>query len=146
MHLLNVINYLYCNSLQMAPLISETCSSPTAQSSSTIPNPHNKWSCSICTYLNWPRATKCTQCLSKRKQNSSPTEPTNYTLHDQSNNASVDSGTDNVLSDNYYNDRNKSWSRTIKWTCASCTYENWPKSVKVSYTNAYLFIYHSCYQ
>ncbi|XP_035208830.1 ubiquitin thioesterase ZRANB1-like [Stegodyphus dumicola] len=114
----------------MAPLISETCSNSTAQSSSMQPNPHNKWSCSVCTYLNWPRATKCTQCSSKRKQYPSPTESSNYTLPDQSNNATVDSSTACVLTDSYYNDRNKSWSRSIKWTCTSCTYENWPKSSK----------------
>ncbi|XP_048865353.1 ubiquitin thioesterase ZRANB1-like [Brienomyrus brachyistius] len=25
-----------------------------------------KWSCHICTYLNWPRAVRCTQCLCQR--------------------------------------------------------------------------------
>lgn len=26
----------------------------------------NKWSCKLCTYLNWPRSLRCTQCYSKR--------------------------------------------------------------------------------
>ncbi|KAF8767344.1 Ubiquitin thioesterase Zranb1 like protein [Argiope bruennichi] len=114
----------------MAALISETSSPPAAQGSSASSNPHNKWSCPTCTYMNWPRSTKCTQCATKRKT-SPPPEPSNNTSsHDQSNNVSTDSTTACVLSDNYYNDRNKSWSRSIKWTCSTCTYENWPKSIK----------------
>ncbi|KAF3853744.1 hypothetical protein F7725_014432 [Dissostichus mawsoni] len=34
----------------------------------------NKWSCKMCTYLNWPRALRCTQCLCQRARTSSPTE------------------------------------------------------------------------
>ena len=29
-------------------------------------DPSSKWACQICTYLNWPRAIKCTQCLTPR--------------------------------------------------------------------------------
>lgn len=113
----------------MAPLISETSAPVEAQSTSATSNPHNKWSCHSCTYLNWPKATKCTQCSAKRK--TLGTETSNYTQQEQTNKAS-DATTECVLSsDNYHNDRNKSWSRSIKWTCATCTYENWPKSTKV---------------
>ncbi|CAL8235458.1 unnamed protein product [Boreogadus saida] len=31
----------------------------------TLPS---KWSCHMCTYLNWPRAIRCTQCLCQRQQ------------------------------------------------------------------------------
>ncbi|XP_015911224.1 ubiquitin thioesterase Zranb1 isoform X2 [Parasteatoda tepidariorum] len=120
----------------IAPLISESNTNPTAQSSSASSNPHNKWSCSSCTYLNWPRATKCTQCSSVRKQ--FPPSPVLESSNISSPNELLSKSPDvvttsaSIHSDSYYNDRNKSWSRTIKWTCPSCTYENWPKSVKVS--------------
>ncbi|GIY16529.1 ubiquitin thioesterase ZRANB1 [Caerostris darwini] len=114
----------------ITPLISDACSPPAAQSSSTSSNPHNKWSCPSCTYLNWPRATKCTQCATKRRASPPPELKNNTPSQDQSNNASMDTTTACVHSDNYHNDRNKSWSRSIKWTCATCTYENWPKSIK----------------
>lgn len=32
----------------------------------------NKWPCTVCTYLNWPIALRCTQCLTERNQSSSP--------------------------------------------------------------------------
>lgn len=39
----------------------------------TINNPHNKWSCHACTYLNWPKAIRCTQC--QRNRSTSPPSP-----------------------------------------------------------------------
>lgn len=44
---------------------------------------HKKWSCSVCTYFNYARAVRCTQCLSARKKVSpslsrnSPSSPRN---------------------------------------------------------------------
>lgn len=40
-------------------------------------NPKNKWSCPVCTYLNWPKAIKCTQC--QRKRSPSPSDLANGT-------------------------------------------------------------------
>ncbi|KAG5831172.1 hypothetical protein ANANG_G00301000 [Anguilla anguilla] len=34
----------------------------------------SKWSCHMCTYLNWPRAIRCTQCLCQRQRARSPTD------------------------------------------------------------------------
>lgn len=31
-----------------------------------------KWPCAVCTYLNWPIALRCTQCLTERDKSSSP--------------------------------------------------------------------------
>ncbi|KAG5855350.1 hypothetical protein ANANG_G00048170 [Anguilla anguilla] len=36
--------------------------------------PSSKWSCHMCTYLNWPRAIRCTQCLCQRQRARSPTD------------------------------------------------------------------------
>lgn len=43
--------------------------------SASVYNPKNKWSCSSCTYLNWPKASKCTQCQ-RRRSASPPFGPT----------------------------------------------------------------------
>ena len=45
-----------------------TCSSPVSPTSSqgaSMPLA-NKWACQVCTYLNWPKSQKCTQCLTQR--------------------------------------------------------------------------------
>lgn len=55
---------------------SSRSSSPTlnivAESGESNPST-SKWSCPLCTYLNWPRAQKCVQCLTARKKKISPT-------------------------------------------------------------------------
>lgn len=33
----------------------------------------SKWVCPVCTYLNWPKSTKCIECLTVRKVKISPT-------------------------------------------------------------------------
>lgn len=127
---------------KMAPLIteSENKSNQCEQDSSSAfssNNPYNKWACPGCTYLNWPRATKCTQCLTTRN-GISPTSPTSMIFNVEAESSTVgqtltDDGLispKSTLSDSYHNDRNKSWTRSIKWICAMCTYENWPKSQK----------------
>ena len=43
----------------------------TDKGNSFLYNPKNKWSCPSCTYLNWPKAMKCTQC--QRRRSTSPT-------------------------------------------------------------------------
>ena len=50
------------------------CDSPTPSSSSSLTSSATavsasaKWSCPMCTYLNWPRAHKCVQCYTVRKR------------------------------------------------------------------------------
>ncbi|XP_020789598.2 LOW QUALITY PROTEIN: ubiquitin thioesterase Zranb1-like [Boleophthalmus pectinirostris] len=77
-----------------------------------------KWSCQMCTYLNWPRAIRCTQCLCQLPKATSPTEfPTIST--------GVRSGSHSPIEE--YNDRNR---LNTQWTCAACMYQNWAKSAK----------------
>lgn len=45
-----------------------------------------KWSCSLCTYLNWPKSLKCVQCLTKRsdhviESNRNKTNSTSLAVH-----------------------------------------------------------------
>ncbi|XP_071793206.1 ubiquitin thioesterase zranb1-like [Asterias amurensis] len=88
-----------------------------------------KWSCPICTYMNWPQATKCALC---------------YSLHSSSSPTSDNKGRGTPkgfrlprlpkppeASQVGNNDRNRNISQNVKkWACPACTYENWPKAKK----------------
>lgn len=39
----------------------------------------DKWSCSMCTYLNWPRSVKCVMCMNPRKSDGASEEDLNET-------------------------------------------------------------------
>ncbi|XP_066548948.1 ubiquitin thioesterase ZRANB1 isoform X2 [Amia ocellicauda] len=84
----------------------------------------SKWSCHMCTYLNWPRAIRCTQCLCQRQRTRSPTESP------QSSGSGCRPAPPPVDPCEEYNDRNKLNTRAQHWTCTACTYENWPKTRK----------------
>ncbi|KAL7869763.1 hypothetical protein AOLI_G00137510 [Acnodon oligacanthus] len=84
-----------------------------------------KWSCHMCTYLNWPRAVRCTQCLCQRQRSCSPTE----TPQTSSSGLRFRSGSVPPVDPcEEYNDRNRLNTRVQRWICAACTYENWPKT------------------
>lgn len=51
---------------------SEKSDSPKNQESSNI-----KWSCFVCTYLNWPKSKHCVQCLTVRTNNNGLNIPEN---------------------------------------------------------------------
>ncbi|XP_072771119.1 uncharacterized protein [Nerophis lumbriciformis] len=94
----------------------------------------SKWSCHMCTYLNWPRAIRCTQCLCQRQhaghqgrpQARSPTEAP-QTSGSGCRPASSCTTTDPCEE---YNDRNRLNTPARHWTCTACTYENWSKVLK----------------
>jgi len=139
---------------KMAPLIcqdsipidtSNTGGSVVSNSShwSSTGDPSAKWTCHMCTYLNWPRALRCTQCRSARPKpplatvGASVSRPLNVDV-----NASVDtalsarnspSSPEAAKATN--NDRNRSTggvstNEALKWPCRACTYENWPRAVR----------------
>uniref|UniRef100_A0A8C9PIR5 Ubiquitin thioesterase ZRANB1 n=1 Tax=Spermophilus dauricus TaxID=99837 RepID=A0A8C9PIR5_SPEDA len=106
-----------------SPLICPDSSArPRVKSSYSMENA-NKWSCHMCTYLNWPRAIRCTQCLSQRRTRSPTESPQSSGSGSRPVAFSVDSCEE-------YNDRNKLNTRTQHWTCSICTYENWAKAKK----------------
>ncbi|XP_061767669.1 ubiquitin thioesterase Zranb1-like isoform X2 [Nerophis ophidion] len=98
------------------------------------PATSSKWSCHMCTYLNWPRAIRCTQCLCQRQHTShqgrpqarSPTEAP-QTSGSGCRPASSCTTTDPCEE---YNDRNRLNTHAQHWTCSACTYENWSKALK----------------
>ncbi|KAL0964785.1 hypothetical protein UPYG_G00328910 [Umbra pygmaea] len=104
----------------------------------------SKWSCQICTYLNFPRAIRCTQCLCQRQQRN-PRSPTESPQTSGSNagyrpaTAPPPSPVDPCTEE--YNDRNRlntrggggscgsgSTSTVQNWTCTACTYQNCPQT------------------
>ncbi|XP_067565197.1 ubiquitin thioesterase ZRANB1 isoform X1 [Pseudorca crassidens] len=106
-----------------SPLICPDSSArPRVKSSYSMENA-NKWSCHMCTYLNWPRAIRCTQCLSQRRTRSPTESPQSSGSGSRPVAFSVDPCEE-------YNDRNKLNTRTQHWTCSICTYENWAKTKK----------------
>ncbi|XP_036191506.1 ubiquitin thioesterase ZRANB1 isoform X1 [Myotis myotis] len=106
-----------------SPLICPDSSArPRVKSSYSVENA-NKWSCHMCTYLNWPRAIRCTQCLSQRRTRSPTESPQSSGSGSRPVAFSVDPCEE-------YNDRNKLNTRTQHWTCSICTYENWAKAKK----------------
>lgn len=104
----------------------------------------NKWNCRTCTYLNWPKATRCVQCYTPRNKKSSP--PSASPTHERALPGAL-SGEANtsrkttphrdmpsspkaaIKTSNNDINRQRTYAR-VKWTCKNCTYENWPKSLK----------------
>ncbi|KAM7016061.1 ubiquitin thioesterase ZRANB1 [Melozone crissalis] len=106
-----------------SPLICPDSSARPRVKSSYSMESANKWSCHMCTYLNWPRAIRCTQCLSQRRTRS----PTESPQSSGSGSRPVPLAVDPCEE---YNDRNKLNTRAQHWTCSVCTYENWAKARK----------------
>lgn len=115
---------------------------------------NNKWACIMCTFLNWPRATRCSQCLSSRQKNA-PVQSSSPVLASTANSftgskTDGDSGTGAPNSNspslpdvNSVNNDNKSIttssrsassvmpaSQVNKWSCKVCTYENFPRAAR----------------
>ncbi|KAI3364793.1 hypothetical protein L3Q82_000988 [Scortum barcoo] len=95
--------------------------------SSSMAEIANKWSCQMCTYLNWPRAIRCTQCLCQRLRTSSPTESPQTSGSNAGCRPAPHSPVDTCEE---YNDRNRLNTHQQHWTCTACTYQNLPKTAK----------------
>ncbi|NXO26344.1 ZRAN1 thioesterase, partial [Cisticola juncidis] len=106
-----------------SPLICPDSSARPRVKSSYSMESANKWSCHMSTYLNWPRAIRCTQCLSQRRTRS----PTESPQSSGSGSRPVPFAVDPCEE---YNDRNKLNTRAQHWTCSVCTYENEAKARK----------------
>ena len=155
---------------KIAPLVSQDCAvicGPSTPGGSTSPvsfpsaggsgsgrgspSVDNKWACQMCTFLNWPKTVKCTQCLTPRPKpvpviTTSVTQPlsinVNITETPSCTSVAGQGGprTSPCTSPNspeaakaLNNDKNKTvlthnGSKMVKWTCRSCTYDNWTKA------------------
>lgn len=91
-----------------------------------------KWNCTACTYLNWPRSKKCVQCHTPRllscsntahsSRRSSPRSPNSPNQTLKINNQQI------KTLDSSNNTTNAINNALKKWSCKVCTYQNWPKS------------------
>lgn len=78
-------------------------------------DPSARWSCSYCTYDNFPAAIKCTLC--SRKRGESHFNERQNDLIEEDTRLPVSSGeSDDLLQG--------------RWACSSCTYLNWENSLK----------------
>ncbi|XP_036450134.1 ubiquitin thioesterase zranb1-B [Colossoma macropomum] len=102
---------------------------PRVRIADEAPETTSKWSCHMCTYLNWPRAIRCTQCLSQRQQG--PQQgPLRASETPQTSDPASRSTPAVPDPCEEYNDRNRLNMHIQHWACSACTYENWPKSLK----------------
>lgn len=107
-------------------------------------DPTAKWTCHMCTYINWPKALRCTQCRFPRQKQSLATLGTPLT---RPLNVDVNASPDTTSSARNSpsspeaakatnNDKNRSiagmstQAKEAKWPCRACTYENWPRAVR----------------
>ena len=113
----------------------------------------SKWPCSECTYLNWSNVSICKICSTSRVNNSTP--PLNELTRKNSDSifdyVTATSGgatpsLDVINKPKKHNRRNSPQhdkkspttssssmaltSSNKKWRCPTCTYENWPRSIK----------------
>lgn len=116
-----------------------------------------KWSCVVCTYLNWPIALRCIQCLTERDKSSSPLlDATNteedlltaaaehlqrtLTIRSSPDGGGVGGGgavsRKKLLASPTATTTSVTCYSVVKWQCLECTYENFPKSQKCSMCGA----------
>lgn len=125
-----------CGSLLIYP---DSSARPRVKPPSVTEN-SSKWSCHMCTYLNWPRAIRCTQCLCQRHQRT-PCSPTEAPQTSGTNVGYRPAPPPMDPCTEEYNDRNRlnrlntrggggGSSSSQHWTCTACTYQNYPKTRK----------------
>ena len=85
----------------------------------------SKWACTLCTFLNWPRAHRCTQCSTPRARRASPGARKNASSTSEN---SMICGTHNQTPT--LENLRISTPPPSKWSCGVCTYENWPRTKK----------------
>lgn len=124
----------------------ESSSSGLSTGPSASYDPTKKWPCTSCTFLNWPQSTRCAQCLNPRSRTTSPTtSDRSPTLTGASAadilrarrkttpNKEIPSSSKAAKAINTNDINNKTQATCyakVKWTCKTCTYENWPKSCR----------------
>ena len=108
--------------------------SPVPTCASVSDSSNNKWTCQVCTYLNWPKAVKCTQCLTLRqKHQNALSQPLNVDICASDAVGQNNSPSSPEAAKALNNDKNRAVAaaaRVTKWSCKACTYENWPRAFK----------------
>jgi hypothetical protein len=88
-----------------------------------------KWSCQMCTYLNWPKAVRCAQCITTRRR-VSPGARSNHPRGGVGGGPALSEAvaTPPTLENLRINQQTP--PPPSKWNCGVCTYENWPRTRK----------------
>lgn len=115
-----------------------------------------KWSCHVCTYLNWPKSAKCVQCYTTKTNDILIDVPSTQNDSDKKI-SNLNEQLQQQLIINTQNTRSSCSSpctvpkqeqkqqlngeielnepltqetviESKKWSCSGCTYQNWPKS------------------
>ena len=100
-----------------------------------------KWSCEVCTYLNYQNTTRCVQCGNRKSPNNTQfIHSVASNLHEQLAPLRLGDPPPNTGSNSQFNppainlhpERYSNPPNVVaeKWSCFFCTYENWPKSTK----------------
>ncbi|XP_015594248.1 ubiquitin thioesterase trabid isoform X2 [Cephus cinctus] len=101
-----------------------------------------KWSCEMCTYLNYQNTTRCGQCDNRKTTNNVQSiHSIASNLHEQlaplrlgdpppnsGSNSQLNPSPINLHPERYLNAQQN--VHPDKWSCLMCTYENWPKATK----------------
>ena len=102
-----------------------------------------KWACKYCTYLNWPCSEQCTLCYAPRPpqvitQEASRLTSVSEDIYEAASGDRIISTDPLICSSSDKNTQSPRFSEQseTKWTCSSCTYENWPRSVHCSMCRA----------
>ncbi|XP_051163965.1 ubiquitin thioesterase trabid [Leptopilina boulardi] len=137
-----------CSSVASGPVPHSTDSYnvDTQNCSQNVPS-GGKWSCDMCTYLNYQNTPRCVQCGNRKPNcNTQSVHSIASNLHEQlaplrlgdpppppppssktGSNSQLNPPAINLHPERYSNPSN---AVAEKWSCFICTYENWPKSTK----------------
>ncbi|XP_050553860.1 ubiquitin thioesterase trabid isoform X2 [Spodoptera frugiperda] len=120
-----------CATLDASTNISQTTISQMTASSVTATE-GAKWCCHVCTYENFPLSRKCTMCRSPksvvnedifRLQDGASALPTQEIC-------GAEAVTERLKPLRISSPQGASASSVAKWPCPTCTYDNWPRSLK----------------
>ncbi|CAB3257579.1 unnamed protein product [Arctia plantaginis] len=105
----------------------------TQMTASSVPvGESSKWCCEVCTYENFPLSRRCTMCRS-------PKPVVNEDIFKLQDGASAlptpevcgaEAVTERLKPLRISSPQGASASSVAKWPCPTCTYDNWPKSMK----------------
>ncbi|XP_041985157.1 ubiquitin thioesterase trabid-like [Aricia agestis] len=97
-----------------------------------------KWTCEMCTYENFPLSRKCTMCRTPKpslgedifrlQDGASALPPQDI--------CGAEAVTERLKPLRISSPQGQPSASAAKWPCATCTYENWPRSLKCAMCNA----------
>ncbi|OWR52070.1 ubiquitin thioesterase trabid-like [Danaus plexippus] len=107
--------------------------------SSSAPSETNKWRCELCTYENFPLSRKCTMCRTPKPslgedifklQDGASALPTQEIC-------GAEAVAERLKPLRISSPQGQAGASAVaKWSCPTCTYENWPRSLKCAMCGA----------